>query len=315
MNDLEYNIHININDKSIELQSNNIIESLSQLHAISFKYNYYFNSIPYYIWENMGRNGFCCFGYIIIGTDFTFYIFTNIIIIIISILYWIYIGTKLDWILFIFNIIIFILLIYYLNKCSLTDPGFIPRGNEIIPISTDNMERIDGSKFCDTCLIWRPPRSKHCRFCDACVIKFDHHCPWLGTCIGIRNYKYFVIFLILLTIYSIYCCINSIILLIYYSKLLITNDTIPKLWTTMFIKAIKIHWIIFIIIIICIFTFISVASLMLYHLHLIFIGETTNENIRNVYKTKLNPFNKGCKNNCKNIFCKKVQKSYILPAR
>ena len=54
----------------------------------------------------------------------------------------------------------------------------------------------------------RPPRASHCFECDACVEVMDHHCPYISTCVGRRNYTAFVSFVICIWVdcFFIFCC-------------------------------------------------------------------------------------------------------------
>lgn len=50
-------------------------------------------------------------------------------------------------------------------------------------------------RYCVTCKIMRPPKASHCWHCDQCVKGFDHHCYFVGNCVGIRNWRNFVLFI------------------------------------------------------------------------------------------------------------------------
>ncbi|GAA5976179.1 hypothetical protein JCM10908_005409 [Rhodotorula pacifica] len=46
----------------------------------------------------------------------------------------------------------------------------------------------------------KPERTHHCSVCQSCVLKFDHHCPWIKGCVGLHNERSFVLFLIYFSI-------------------------------------------------------------------------------------------------------------------
>ncbi|KAI5115998.1 hypothetical protein M0805_009257 [Coniferiporia weirii] len=60
--------------------------------------------------------------------------------------------------------------------------------------------RLNGQTFCIQCMARKPLRSKHCRVCDKCVARHDHHCPWVWNCVGVNNHRQFILFVTTLVI-------------------------------------------------------------------------------------------------------------------
>lgn len=54
----------------------------------------------------------------------------------------------------------------------------------------------DVYRWCPTCRLWKPPRASHCSTCDRCYLRFDHHCPWIGSCVAESNHRFFASFVL-----------------------------------------------------------------------------------------------------------------------
>ncbi len=62
-----------------------------------------------------------------------------------------------------------------------------------VSLSEKHQIKLEIKKTCKFCHVIRIPFSAHCRRCRSCVIDLDHHCPWVSNCIGLFNYKYFIL--------------------------------------------------------------------------------------------------------------------------
>jgi len=245
--------------------------------------------IPFKEWP--GRQVICCEGKLICGSHVWFSLGTWTAIMLSTATTISFSITFLHWHHALLESFLTLIVLYYLFITASTEPGIIPRMNIEHPHRNTKLKL--GKKvwtYCKTCQIYRPPRSKHCRQCGVCVLEFDHHCPWTSNCIGVRNYKYFLRFLLFLLILISHT--------IYLNLKLVMSHTGPLLIPVI------------VLIIICGFGFMAVFQLFTYHIYLIRLGKTTNE-----HWTGRKGVARGLIRNLKRICCSKNRKSTFTLTR
>jgi palmitoyltransferase ZDHHC9/14/18 len=224
-------------------------------------------------------------------------------------------NNTLNIIISIIPILIVCAIYYYMFLTTFYDPGIIPR-KEIKGIRDNpfyNKKRkvkivqhgiIVKYKLCDSCNIIKPLRSSHCADCNNCVERFDHHCPWIGTCVAKRNYRYFFIFILLLNVLTFYMIVFSIIHISMVVNKYTPGDVAKAMNETIVSLFIIVYGFLS-----TIFTF----GLCFYHSTLIKSNQTTKEELKSHYRNKFgNPFNHGLDYNIKNIFLPRLSQPSLL---
>jgi len=94
----------------------------------------------------------------------------------------------------------------YFYFCTMIyEPGYVPKLGGLTQQKAVIDEllalwKFDEHNFCVPCMVRMPLRSKHCKRCNRCVAKHDHHCPWVYNCVGVNNHRHFFLYLLTLEV-------------------------------------------------------------------------------------------------------------------
>ncbi|CAB4065880.1 ZDHHC9_14_18 [Lepeophtheirus salmonis] len=269
-------------------------------------------------WELFpGKNKFYCDGRIVMARQSGIFWLTLFLVIGTSSLFFAfdcpYLAVHVSPAIPVISGVLFIFVLSNLFKTSFSDPGIIPRASKEEAWDTERREALINNngnlpgtayrppprtkeifiknqsiklKYCFTCKIFRPPRASHCSICDNCVERFDHHCPWVGNCVGKRNYRYFYFFLVSLALHCVFIFSCTIAHLVILSRSDPLTPRVNALASTNnsssgnIIDAIRSSPTSIIVCIICFFSVWSILGLSGFHTYLASSNLTTNEDIK-----------------------------------
>ena len=100
------------------------------------------------------------------------------------------------------------LTLLFLLMTGCTDPGILHGPKTLPPEVVANEKEYRTWRYCDVCEIFQPPKAAHCNDCGSCIAELDHHCPWMGKCVGKGNMKHFVRFNVSWVLFLIYVIIG-----------------------------------------------------------------------------------------------------------
>lgn len=108
-----------------------------------------------------------------------------------------YFSPYMSWNEWTFQFALSAILVLSIYLTTTTNPGTLTKAKTPSPELLLTLEtKGHDIQLCETCLVQCPPRSKHCREIGACVLQFDHFCPFVYTAVGRNNHHFFLGFLL-----------------------------------------------------------------------------------------------------------------------
>ena len=264
--------------------------------------------------KKIGNNKILCGNKFLVGNKYYHIIFSILLLtlptgIYISAMIKINIPSSIFFI--VLNLLIYAAILIFLLIGGCSDPGILERNNEFSfyenrksVIKMNIQGHMMNINYCYTCFHFRPPRTSHCAECDNCVQNFDHHCLWMGTCVGKRNYKFFYYILSLTSVCALIQSFSSIGYIINHFK----HSNFKSIESKYIVISLA-----FVIFFDIMFVIFFLFKLCYVHTSLLSKGLTFYEYIKKKYFEALNikPYNRGFWNNVYNKLCLKIPRSKL----
>jgi palmitoyltransferase len=65
-------------------------------------------------------------------------------------------------------------------------------------------------RYCSACELNAPPRAYHCFVCRKCILKRHNHCMFLGKCVGYKNHRFYLMFILYVWLGTVYSNILNV---------------------------------------------------------------------------------------------------------
>eukprot|EP00928_Gymnodinium_smaydae_P028039 TRINITY_DN21499_c0_g1_i1.p1 TRINITY_DN21499_c0_g1~~TRINITY_DN21499_c0_g1_i1.p1 ORF type:complete len:411 (+),score=54.26 TRINITY_DN21499_c0_g1_i1:41-1234(+) len=191
---------------------------------------------------------------------------------------------------------------------SLASAGALPSSSPSLGLQDDGDER--RPRLCERCTRLKPARAHHCRVCGRCVLRMDHHCPWVNNCVGLKNYRYFYLLLLYVSVACLY------VVLVYPGPLSLDRDfhlykctrrlrRFPE-WRSAALIAVSLCWLV------AAAVFCAISLFWCFHTYLLLTNQTTIEfddkliscfwRVLRCRKRKDNPYDLGVTGNFREVF-------------
>ena len=283
----------------------------------------------YQIWP--GNDKFFWDGRIIVGPNYKAFLNTIVLVLVPSVVFTSAVAPDLSreysWAWQAVSTVWPIYVIACLVRTGTMDPGILPRlprppprdrndppRERVRDVPHEPTKKLVTVKWNDTTNFFQPPRAHHCSINNDCVEKFDHHCPWVGTTIGRRNYRHFLLFVFGTTLWCgfvVGSCVLSILVEIDERNDEVDPATGKSVNTQAVTGALRASGAALFCGIIALFGFMFVFALSAFHVVLIWQNQTTYENFRERSDAE-NPYTRGnCCKNCFEIFCEPIPPSWF----